>query len=161
MFIGDFPCIKDSVYIDGGIIGIIVNTVKRAQELAIQLADQYGEDWVELLHSSFLATERVRKEKELMQMLGKGEVCKRPWRKIIVGTQVIEQSLDIDFDVMISELAPVDLLIQRLGRLYRHERVRPKGCEMPRLYLLGCSDQLEFDSGSQAVYGGCLLTRTQ
>ena len=127
----------------------------------MQLADQYGEDWVELLHSSFLATERVRKEKELMQMFGKGEVCKRPRRKIIVGTQVIEQSLDIDFDVMISELAPVDLLIQRLGRLHRHERVRPKGCEMPRLYLLGCSDQLEFDSGSQAVYGGCLLTRTQ
>ena len=127
----------------------------------MQLADQYGEDLVELLHSSFLATERVRKETELMQMLGNGEACKRPQRKIIVGTQVIEQSLDIDFDVMISELAPVDLLIQRLGRLHRHERIRPKGCKMPRLYLLGCSDHLEFDSGSQAVYGGCLLTRTQ
>ncbi len=158
---GQLAELIDHVFLDGGIIGIIVNTVKRAQELAMQLAVQYGEDRVELLHSSFLATERARKEADLMQMLGKGEACKRPQRKIVVGTQVIEQSLDIDFDVMISELAPVDLLIQRLGRLHRHERVRPKGCEIPRLYLLGCSDQLEFDSGSLAVYGGYLLTRTQ
>ena len=158
---GQLAELIDYVFLDGGIIGIIVNTVKRAQELAMQLAVRYGEDRVELLHSSFLATERARKEADLMQMLGKGEACKRPQRKIVVGTQVIEQSLDIDFDVMISELAPVDLLIQRLGRLHRHERVRPKGCELPRLYLLGCSDQLEFDSGSLAVYGGYLLTRTQ
>lgn len=78
-----------------------------------------------------------------------------------MGTQVIEQSLDIDFDMMISELAPIDLLIQRLGRLHRHNRPRPFGCKEPKLYLLGCDDTLEFEKGSMAVYGGYLLARTQ
>ncbi len=157
----DIEAVIDQSFIDGGNIGIIVNTVKRAQELSVQLAGRYGEDVVELLHASFLATERVRKEAELLQMLGKGETVRRPERKIVVGTQVIEQSLDIDFDLMISELAPVDLLIQRLGRLHRHARVRPAGCREPQLYLLGCSEDLDFQKGSEAVYGGFLLARSQ
>lgn len=145
----------------GGNIGIIMNTVKRAQELAQELTVLYGEEIVELLHSSFLATERVRKETELVQLLGKENNRKRPVKKIVIGTQVIEQSLDIDFDLLISELAPVDLLIQRLGRLHRHDRIRPFGCEAPKLYLLGCSPELEFQEGSKAVYGGYLLARSQ
>lgn len=151
----------DQTFLHGGNIGIIVNTVKRAQELAQYLSSQYGEELVELLHSSFLATERTEKETELMRMLGKEQDSYRPKKKIIVGTQVIEQSLDIDFDLMISELAPVDLLIQRLGRLHRHNRIRPDGCQSPKLYLLGANDNLEFSSGSLAVYGGYLLARTQ
>lgn len=145
----------------GGNIGIIVNTVRRAQELTAKLSERYGDNMVELFHSSFLAAERVRKEEELMRMLGKGESAERPERKIIIGTQVIEQSLDIDFDLMVSELAPVDLLIQRLGRLHRHLRVRPSGCQEAKLYLLGCSQSLEFQEGSVVVYGAYLLTRTQ
>ncbi|MCD8110613.1 MAG: CRISPR-associated helicase Cas3' [Clostridiales bacterium] len=145
----------------GGNIGIIMNTVKRAQELAQELTVLYGEETVELLHSSFLATERVRKETELVQMLGKENNQSRPVKKIVIGTQVIEQSLDIDFDIMFSELAPVDLLIQRLGRLHRHNRPRPSGCKEPKLYLLGCSPNLEFQEGSKAVYGGYLLARSQ
>jgi CRISPR-associated endonuclease/helicase Cas3 len=157
----DMEAVIDDTFADGGNIGIIVNTVKRAQELAEKLAERYGEDMVELLHSSFLATERVRKEAKLMHMLGKGKEAERPVKKIVVGTQVIEQSLDIDFDLMISELAPVDLLIQRLGRLHRHDRARPAGCREPKLYLLGCSEELDFQGGSEAVYGGFLLARSQ
>jgi CRISPR-associated endonuclease/helicase Cas3 len=157
----EIETVIDEVFAEGGNVGIIVNTVKRAQELAQQLAGRYGEDMVELLHSSFLATERVRKEVELLRLLGKGDENLRPDRHIVVGTQVIEQSLDIDFDLMISELAPIDLLIQRLGRLHRHQRKRPAGCQEPRLCLLGCSDDLEFQDGSEAVYGGYLLARSQ
>ncbi len=158
----DVTTIIDQIFeTGGGNIGIIMNTVKRAQELEQKLVTLYGEEMVELLHSSFLATERVHKETELVRMLGKGDDSKRPEKKIVIGTQVIEQSLDIDFDVMISELAPVDLLIQRLGRLHRHDRVRPSGCKKPKFYLLGCSNDLEFEGGSAAVYGGYLLARSQ
>ena len=143
----------------GGVVGIIVNTVRRAQELAQYLAERIGEDKVELLHSAFIASDRIRKEKELLQMIGKG--AQRPQRKIIVGTQVIEQSLDIDFDVMISDLAPMDLLIQRMGRLHRHDIKRPAEHTVPRFYLVGVSDCLEFEEGSSFVYGGYLLARTQ
>ncbi len=158
----DVATVIDQAFANGGgNIGIIMNTVKRAQKLARELTGLYGEEIVELLHSSFIATERVRKETKLVQMLGKENNQNRPVKKIVIGTQVIEQSLDIDFDLMISELAPIDLLIQRLGRLHRHDRIRPFGCREPKLYLLGCSDTLEFQEGSEAVYGGYLLARSQ
>ena len=94
-----------------------------------------------------------------MRYLGKdGD---RPQKLIVVGTQVIEQSLDIDFDVMISDIAPVDLLIQRMGRLHRHTRDnRPRKHKKPVLYVLGNDKNLEFETGSKAVYGGYLLART-
>ena len=140
-------------------MGIIVNTVKRAQDIADKCSEIFGEELVFLLHSNFIATERVNKEKELLNMIGKG--ASRPVRKIIIGTQVIEQSLDIDFDVMISDLAPMDLLIQRIGRLHRHEIERPKKHKAPVLYVMGINEDLEFESGSDYVYGGYLLAKTQ
>src|SRR5699024_4646192 len=88
-----------------GVIGIIVNTVKRAQEIAENCALKYGSDRVELFHSNFIATDRIAKEDDLLNMIGKS--AERPKQKIIVGTQVMEQSLDIDFDVLISDLAPM------------------------------------------------------
>jgi CRISPR-associated endonuclease/helicase Cas3 len=144
---------------EGGVIGIIVNTVKRAQMLAIECTEKFGSENVELLHSGFIATDRIDKERQLIDMIGKG--AKRPSKKIIIGTQVIEQSLDIDFDVLISDLAPMDLLIQRVGRLHRHDILRPQKHEHPVLYVLGMDSSLSFDPGSEAVYGGYLLARTQ
>lgn len=146
---------------EGGNIGIVVNTVKKAQVLAKALAADFGEECIELLHSAFIASERSRKEEALLKMIGNGEDVKRPGKKIVIGTQVIEQSLDIDFDVMLSELCPMDLLIQRLGRLHRHQRTRPAAHQEPVLYVFGTDGDLIFDSGSKAVYGGYLLTRTQ
>lgn len=142
-----------------GVIGIIVNTVKRAQEIAENCALKYGSDRVELLHSNFIATDRTAKEDDLLNMIGKS--AERPKQKIIVGTQVMEQSLDIDFDVLISDLAPMDLLIQRIGRLHRHDIQHPQQFMKPTLYILGVNDELEFESGSEFIYGGYLLTRTQ
>jgi len=142
-----------------GVIGIIVNTVKRAQELAKKCVAKYGSERVELLHSSFITTDRIKKENELIKMIGKD--ADRPKQKIIIGTQVMEQSLDIDFDVLISDLAPMDLLIQRVGRLHRHDIQRPAQFGKPVLYVLGTDQDFEFESGSEFVYGGYLLARTQ
>ena len=144
---------------DGGVLGIIVNTVKRAQELGRKCKSKFGNETVEILHSSFIATDRVDKESNLVKMIGKGGV--RPEKKIIIGTQVIEQSLDIDFDVMITDLCPVDLLLQRAGRLHRHNIERPKNLEKPILYVMGTNDQFDFNRGSEMVYGKYYLIRTQ
>ena len=81
---------------DGGVIGIIVNTVRRAQEIARNCSERFGESLVDLYHSSFIDTHRMEKESALIRQIGKG--ANRPHRKIIVGTQVIEQSLNIDFN---------------------------------------------------------------
>lgn len=145
---------------DGGVAGVIVNTVRRAQEIARLCSAHFGEDLVDLLHSNFIATDRVEKEKALLEMIGKG--AERPPKKIIVGTQVMEQSLDIDFDMLVTDLAPMDLLIQRIGRLHRHPDVkREKGLEKPTVFVLGTSDTFEFEEGSSEIYGDYLLMRTQ
>ncbi|MGI6214868.1 MAG: CRISPR-associated helicase Cas3' [Christensenellales bacterium] len=142
-----------------GITGIMVNTVKKAQKIAQDCADRFGEEAVELLHSGYIATDRVKKETKLLNMIGKD--AKRPSKKIIIGTQVIEQSLDIDFDVLISELAPMDLLIQRIGRLFRHDILRPKQHKEPVVYVMGINYELNFDEGSAAVYSPYILAKTQ
>ena len=144
---------------DGGVVGVIVNTVRRSQEIAEACAKQFGEDCVVLLHSSYIATDRVRKETQLMQMIGKNG--RRPKRLIVIGTQVIEQSLDIDFDVLITDLCPMDLLIQRIGRLHRHSINRPLKHQKAVTYILGENESLEFNEGSARVYGEYLLARTQ
>jgi len=76
-----------------------------------------------LFHSRFAFYDRQRIETQTLSLFGKGESTQRAG-KVLIATQVIEQSLDIDMDEMISDLAPVDLLIQRAGRLQRHIRYR-------------------------------------
>ncbi|HHY09219.1 MAG TPA: CRISPR-associated helicase Cas3' [Firmicutes bacterium] len=143
---------------EGGIAGVIVNTVRRAQEIAKICSSHFGEKLVELLHSNFIATHRIEKEKALLRDIGKK--AKRPFKKIIVGTQVIEQSLDIDFDVLITDLAPMDLLIQRIGRLHRHAQVqRPKNLCRPKVFVMGAKG-FEFEPGASVIYGDYLLIRT-
>lgn len=143
----------------GGVIGVIVNTVRKAQKLGRKCKALFGEDTVEILHSAFIATDRVSKESALMKMIGKGG--KRPEKKIIIGTQVIEQSLDIDFDVLITDLCPMDLLLQRIGRLHRHDIPRPEKHRQAVVYVTGTDGQMNFDKGSVMVYGKYYLIRTQ
>ncbi len=124
------------LFLDQGCACIIVNTVNRCQEVFNYVQHKIPAD-VELycFHSQFTYGDRARIERDLQYKFGKsGE---RPKRAILVATQVVEQSLDVDFDVMISELAPIDLLIQRMGRLHRHtDRVRPSAFPKPALTLI-------------------------
>ncbi len=76
-----------------------------------------------LFHSRFAFFDRQRIENQALTQFGKKGSVQRAG-KVLIATQVIEQSLDIDLDEMISDLAPVDLLIQRAGRLQRHIRDR-------------------------------------
>lgn len=151
----------DDLFTEDGCVGIIVNTVKRAQKLAIMLREHFGHETVTLLHSRFLAPERAKKERELLKELGKPAAdTRRPEKRIVVGTQVLEQSLDFDVDVMITDICPMDLLLQRIGRLHRHERCRPKKLKTARCFILGLVDD-GFEAGAKTVYGDYLLMRTK
>ena len=147
---------------DGGCAAIILNTVKRAQYFAEALRQSFPDSTVLLLHSRFVMPDRLRHEEELLKKMGKHSQRDDRNRVIVVGTQVIEQSLDYDADVMISDLCPMDLLLQRLGRLHRHtihDHMRPNGLRIPKCYILCAGTEL--DSGAKKVYGGYLLMRTR
>lgn len=136
----ELPTLADTLgrlLAEGGCAGVLCNTVRRAQEAYQALRGVFGTEAV-LIHSRFIAPHRASKEKALVQQLGRdGD---RPHRLVVIGTQVLEQSLDIDFDVMVTDLAPMDLVLQRTGRLHRHSRSRPDAVSAPVLYLRGMSD---------------------
>lgn len=126
---------------DGGCAAVVCSTVDRAQE-AYRLARELVGDDARLLHSRFMASQRVRMEAELFAELGPASSREsgRPRRRIVVATQVIEQSLDLDFDLLITDIAPSDLVLQRMGRLHRHQRPdedRPDWAEHPRTLVRG------------------------
>jgi CRISPR-associated endonuclease/helicase Cas3 len=79
-----------------------------------------------LFHARFTMADRQRIEETALKRFGKGSAAPDRASQILVATQVVEQSLDLDFDVLITDLAPIELLIQRAGRLHRHCR-DPKG----------------------------------
>ena len=119
---------------NGGCYCVMLNTVGRAQQVYRALREA-GETQVMLFHARFRMRRRAEIEEECLRVFGRGG--DRPKRMILVCTQVVEQSLDLDFDGMISELAPIDLLIQRAGRVHRHaENVRPEGMRRPVLEVL-------------------------
>ncbi len=146
---------------DGGCLGIIVNTVRRAQVFAKMLRTAFPKRKILLFHSQFTASDRIERENELMRLLGKQSESVERNGVIVIGTQVLEQSLDIDFDMLVTDLCPMDLLIQRIGRLHRHSgRIRPESGRQPQCYILGLSEK-DFEAGSKAVYGAWFLERTR
>ncbi|MFC6094388.1 CRISPR-associated helicase Cas3' [Saccharothrix lopnurensis] len=146
----------------GGCAVVVRNTVGRVQETAARLGREFGEDNVTINHSRFLGCDRARIDKGLLRRFGpKGE---RPGLHIVVASQVVEQSLDVDFDLMVTDLAPMDLLLQRWGRLHRHERVRHGPVARPRCAVVGVEDwgaePVRAVPGSRRVYGEHLLLRS-
>ena len=121
---------------DGGCICWITNTVKRAQGIFGDLLKISPPDVdLELLHSQIPLEERNKRELRLKAKYGRDGVRPISEKGIVIGTQVLEQSLDLDFDIMVSDLAPIDYLLQRVGRLHRHDRSRPDHHSIPRLWL--------------------------
>lgn len=151
--------------VDGGVVGVVRNTVGRAQQTAAWLRSEFGDDVVTLTHSRFLAVDRMSRERELLAELGApGRATRRTGLRIIVGTQVLEQSLDIDLDLLVTDLAPLDLILQRMGRLHRHRRPAQERGRMvePRCVVVGVDwavEPVEPVRGSVAVYGRAALLR--
>ena len=140
---------------DGGCAVVIRNTVREAQETYDAVKKVFGRDQTTLLHSRFLAAERAARDRLMLELFGK-DGGRRPARHVVVATQVIEQSLDVDFDLMLTDPAPMDLVLQRIGRLHRHDRGnRPAGLREARCLVLVedlAATPWTFSSGTDYVY---------
>jgi CRISPR-associated endonuclease/helicase Cas3 len=162
----------DAVRQLGGCAGIICNTVERAQHVYRLLREHFNTGELVLLHSRFTAPDRMGMEARIRSQLGPDEAVlaaggRRPERLIVVGTQVLEQSLDIDFDLLVTDFAPTDLLLQRIGRLHRRRKAAvPRQAHLTEAVCLvrGVIDwessPPDFVGGSTAVYGKALLLRS-
>jgi CRISPR-associated endonuclease/helicase Cas3 len=157
----------------GGCAAVICNTVNRAIKVYQHLRDNLKNTECLLFHARTLQMWRREREKEVLRKFGKGKKQPdgtyanphRPMRAVLVATQVIEQSLDLDFDLMVSEIAPMDLLLQRCGRLHRHLRRRPAGLEIPQFIVLCDAETYgsppeSFGKSIQYVYDRYVLLRT-
>ena len=152
---------------DGGCVLIVRNTVGQVLQTAQQLRERFGTGQVTVAHSRFVDLDRARKDADLLARFGPGGA--RPRRHIVVASQVAEQSLDIDFDLLVTDLAPIDLVLQRLGRVHRHHRGGPEQSERPpRLRTARClvtgvdwaATPPAPVAGSVAVYGLYPLLRS-
>ena len=144
--------------VGGGCFCILVNTVKEAQSVYKAIKDNLAGIPTILFHARFSASRRQEIEQECLKLLGKDK-AKRPHKMILVATQVVEQSLDLDFDEMISDICPIDLLLQRMGRIWRHDdTVRPQRCHEPTMTVL-LPRQENFGS-TEMVYPKILLRKT-
>lgn len=143
---------------DGGCLCILVNTVKAAQDIYGELIKRKTEASVMLFHSRFTAARRKEIEEECIRLFGSDHSA-RPERAILVATQVVEQSLDLDFDAMITEIAPVDLILQRSGRLHRHKDTkRPNHLKAPVLTVMTPPEQ-KYEA-AEMIYYPVFLNRT-
>lgn len=145
----------------GGCAAWICNTVDAAQRAYQTIRRVLPDDCEHLLfHARFPTGQRLEIEQKALEWLGKDG--KRPQRAVLVATQVVEQSLDLDFDLMVTDLAPVDLVLQRAGRLHRHQRARPAGLESPTLLWIDppVQDELPVFGTSGYVYEPVVLLRS-
>lgn len=179
----ELPALRDTLdsrLAEGGYALALVNTVQRAQALyglypegepvltdgqpiGKRLADDTE---IFLFHARFPANCRQQREDAVLAMFGPPDehtASGRIGRKILIATQVAEQSLDLDFDLIASDLAPIDLLLQRAGRLWRHQRgARPLA--KPTLIVAGLVEDTPPSFGKPlwwgAVYREDVLLRT-
>lgn len=142
----------------GTLVAVVVNLVDDAQRLARLLRERTQIE-VDVFHARYRFVDRQSKEATVLKHYGRN--APRTAGRILVATQVVEQSLDLDFDWMVTQICPVDLLFQRLGRLHRHAREqRPPGFEAPRCTVLTVDGD---DYGThKLIYGNArVLWRTQ
>lgn len=156
--------------IEGGCVAVICNTVGRAQDMFQALRDCFDcgarnclpIPELDLFHARFLFEERTKREESAVKRFGKHQPedsdatsAVRPQRAVLVATQVIEQSLDLDFDLMVSDFAPIDLLLQRSGRIHRHKRNNRYGLTTPTLWVCAPTEDNDvpvFEKGTEVIY---------
>jgi len=166
----------------GASILCIENTILEAQQLYNLLCSQIGPDNLGLLHSRFTAHDRDANEQNWISRLGKDvePQNRRDHPCIVVGTQVCEQSLDIDADILFTSVCPIDMFLQRIGRIWRHRKFDPvRTRPFPEVYWYGwegstiertintlesISDKQFFDLRkdwrSLCIYDGYVMART-
>ncbi|WP_179957522.1 CRISPR-associated helicase Cas3' [Exilibacterium tricleocarpae] len=156
----------------GCCVAWIRNTVKEAIASREELKNKLGlaDNQIHLFHSRYAMGDRARIQAGVLRRFGKKSTGAQRRAQVVIATQVIEQSLDLDFDVLISDIAPIDLIIQRAGRLQRHKRDKHGVCvpeladdcrESPTLFVLMPDLQKVCDKnwlapdlqGTGAVYG--------
>lgn len=153
----DFTKTVKEAYAAGAKIAVIRDTVRRAMETYDTLRAEGLHPVLD--HSRFTSGDRAAHDAQVLSTLAPG--AREP--AVVVATQVMEQSLDVDADLMISDIAPMDLLFQRSGRLHRHTSPRPSGYEQPLLLLSGVElkDHAPvFAMGISSVYMPWTLIRT-
>jgi CRISPR-associated endonuclease/helicase Cas3 len=126
----------------GAKVLIVRNLQRDAVETAQALFDLAGDDCPLLFRCAGIATLHhgrfAREDRTLLDAAVEIAIGRKraAGGLIVIGTQTLEQSLDIDADLIITDLCPADVLLQRVGRLHRHDRRRPSGFETPRAIVL-------------------------
>jgi CRISPR-associated endonuclease/helicase Cas3 len=133
-------------YESGKKVLVICNTVRTAQEMTELLSDESPE----LIHSKFIAKDRSEKEKQIMEAV---DPDKNSGSALWISTQIVEASLDIDFDVIFTEGSTVDSMFQRFGRCWRSRDAE---------YESESANIMIFKPGqySTLIYDGDILSRT-
>lgn len=147
---------------DGGCLCVMMNTVSEAQRVYRELKLSGRKDIpVYLLHARMKVSQRNAVEKQCVELFGR-DGSRRPEKAILVCSQIVEQSMDLDFDGMITCIAPIDLLLQRAGRVHRHVRShRQENMSVPLIeVLVPGSIEYEAYGASGLIYEPWLLMQT-
>ncbi|TCO41063.1 CRISPR-associated endonuclease/helicase Cas3 [Kribbella antiqua] len=154
---------------EGGTALVVRNTVRRVLDAAEVIEREFPGE-VTVAHSRFITADRLRNDDALLDRFGApGRALQRPHRHVVVASQVVEQSLDVDFDLLVTDLAPIDLILQRMGRLHRHQRGtdqrdRPERVRAARALITGADFNQSppaLEPGARRyVYGAHALLRS-
>ncbi|GGY04152.1 CRISPR-associated helicase/endonuclease Cas3 [Streptomyces minutiscleroticus] len=155
--------VRDAVA-GGGVALVVVNQVDRAQAIYRDLRDKGFDGVLRLLHARLCAAHRADRTAECLRLMGPRAAENRPERMVVIATQLAEQSFDVDADVLITDLAPTDLLLQRIGRLHRHDGTRRVAAHrVPRVLVTGVApgrdETPRFLRASERIYGTWSLLR--
>jgi CRISPR-associated endonuclease/helicase Cas3 len=157
------PRLREAL-MEGGCVAVVCNTVGAAQRTYLELRSVFSPGELGLFHARFPFEDRDRLEKQALMQFGPQRLpdVSRPSTFVLVSTQVVEQSLDLDFDLLISQVAPIDLMLQRMGRLHRHQRTRPKRLAAPALWWVSPQehDRLPDFGPDEYVYERYILLKT-
>jgi CRISPR-associated endonuclease/helicase Cas3 len=139
----------------GAMVGVICNTVNDAQLIYSELCNKTDIN-IDLFHARYTVADRIQLEKKVLNKYGKTAIRKGG---LLIATQVIEQSLDLDFDVLVSQIAPIEFLMQRMGRLWRHQRINTPLAERATvikhpLFITLCPDLAEVERNFATAYAG-------